>query len=362
MDGYENRDCIIYDGKRVALGLRKPRAYYFKRMMAFAITVTALVLVGAVIGIAALHGDIMRAIGELVPSGGDGDVIGEGTEGEVSEGEHNSEGLIPILPEGDEDGEESEGSEGDAVSSPEIEPDKPTAPTATDLSFAELGDGYLINYSKLNPDADGILEMGFLGGRYAYSEAPLVLILHTHTSEGYWDMGEEPMHILTRSVVAVGERVSYELNRSGVPTVHCTVIHDGEGNAYENAAETIDTMLKIYPSIEYVIDLHRAEEVDGTGGVLKSVAADGSAQIRLTVSSEGVLTKDTLALALCLRRELNLGDRRLCMPVVFTDSEYNSGMSAYYLKVEVGCFGNDADEAIAAGESFAKALADILKK
>ena len=235
---------------------------------------------------------------------------------------------------------------------------------SSDLSLAERGAGYIVNYSKHQPDTEGLLEMGFHGGRYSYTEQPVVLILHTHTEEGYYDFNEnDPSHILTKSVVAVGERVAYELNRRGIPTVHCTVIHENGGDgAYASAAETIRDMLKIYPSIEYVIDLHRLEVVDANGKILRTESALGTAQIRLTVSSQGVLERETLALALSLRRKLNAGEKRLCMPVVFTDSKLNSEMAYYYLKVDVGSWGNEASEALATGEIFAATLAETLKK
>ena len=82
----------------------------------------------------------------------------------------------------------------------------------------------------------------------------------------------------------------------------------------------------------------------------------------MTVSSCGKKTGETLALALCLRRELNSGERKLSMPVVLTDSEYNSNLATYYLKVDIGTQANSAAESVKAGEAFAEALAEILKK
>jgi stage II sporulation protein P len=140
------------------------------------------------------------------------------------------------------------------------------------------------------------------------------------------------------------------------------VIHDGKGDPYENAAETIRAMLDIFPTVEYIIDLHRLSEYDDLGRAVRTESALGSAQVRLTVSSEGILTRDSLALAMLLRSKLNRGDRRLCLPVVFTDSEYNSTATPYYLKLDVGAVGNSTQEAIAGGELFAEALIELLKK
>lgn len=232
---------------------------------------------------------------------------------------------------------------------------------SVDLSEAERGAGYIVNYSSRTYDIEGLLEMGFHAEYYPGSSAPMVLILHTHTSEGYADLDpDDPIGVLTSSVVAVGETLAAELNRAKIPTVHCTVIHDGNGDPYANAAETIEMMLKIYPTVEYVIDLHRMELTDAKGNIVKTCSAKQTAQVRLTVSTEGVLTRGALSLAMCLREELNDGGRRVCMPVVLTDSEYNAAGSLYYLKLDVGSLGNSSDEACAAAVLFAEAFAEII--
>ena len=233
-----------------------------------------------------------------------------------------------------------------------------------DLSYDERGDGYFYNYSERDPDVEGLLEMGFLGGKEYYTEKPVVLIIHSHIKEGYYDFdAENATHSLTKSVLTVGETVAYELNRRGVPAVHCTVIHgEGEGGAYTDAAETIVEMLKIYPTIEYVIDLHRLEERDGEGRILKTESAVECAQIRLTASSDGLLWQQNLSLALALRKELNTGGKRLCLPVVFTDVKLNARYAPFYLKVDVGASGNTTSEATQAGEYLARSLAEVLKK
>lgn len=361
MDGCENRDCIIYDGKRVGLSLHKPKEYYLKRALAVAITTLTLMLVGAVAGIAILRGDILQALNDRPQNGGSVDV-GNGNVS-LDDGKHE-DADVPSESEKEEGAEDSESSENQAGGTDQP-PEDQTAETVTkDLSASERGDAYIINYSSLNPDAKGLLEMGFGSGRYTYSEEPVVLILHTHTSETYADADKsDPMHPITRSVLTVGERIAYKLSSRGVPAVHCTVIHDGDGeDPYASAADTIATMLKIYPSVKYVIDLHRAEELDGDGKPVRSVSAIDSAQIRVTVSIGGARTGETLALALCLRRELNSDGRKLSMPVVLTDSKYNAHMSRYYLKVDVGTQANSTDESVKAGEAFAEALAEILKK
>lgn len=369
MKEMEMRKCERYDKDRIALTVPMPREYYLKRIIAIALSVAffALSVIVCSTGIWWLT--------QASEGGGyqGGDAVGGG--GEETEGDNKAEipeetvednGDLEWYPSEGEDGENEEiknPSDGTHIENT-TEVEKKDEPIKADLSLAERGDTYIINYSKLSPDVAGILEMGFSGGRYAYTEEPVVLVLHTHTSEGYYDMDRAvPTHILTRGVVAAGERLVRKLTGGGVPAVHCTVIHDGgEENPYRLAADTVKTMLEIYPSIEYVIDLHRLDEAGENGESVKTVSATGSAQVRITVSSGGIMQRDTLALALALRRELNSDGKRACMPVVLTDSEYNAGLVPYYLKIDLGSSGNDSSEAMEACDLLAEAIIEILKK
>ena len=267
----------------------------------------------------------------------------------------------------DDEGEKSDESDGENEVSDERNDDENDFGgefVNVDLSFSEKGNGYLYNYSTRNPDVESLLDMGFGGGKSYYSEKPVVLILHTYIREGYFDLDPDtPTDAINKSVISVGERITYDLNCSGVPTIHCTVIHgEGKNGAYYDAAATIRYMLEIYPSIEYVIDLRRIDDRDEEGRALRTQSSLNTAQIRLTVSSNGALDKETLSLALALRRELNLGGKALCMPVVYTDAALNSGLVPYYIRVDVGSSGNLTNEALEAGKYFADALSVLLKK
>lgn len=229
----------------------------------------------------------------------------------------------------------------------------------SDLSLAERGDSYIINYADKAVEISELLDRGFVDCEEPGGVAPSVMIIHTHTSEAYLGSRSEYLD----GVISVGDALSRKLNTLGLTTLHCTVIHDGtEGNAYIAARETIQTMHKVYPSIKYVIDLHRMElETDGIP--VKTLSNSGSAQIRLTVSADGEGWQENLSLALSLRQRLNAEDARICMPPTLSPSRYNSDLSVYYLMVDVGATGNTAREAILAAERLAVALCDtILKK
>ena len=352
-------ECQVFDGERIVLAIPSRRRGIYVRIRTVAVICFLII---AAVYVCARNGvlDNWTLLGrsdDSEQSGGDRHEITKAVDSES-----DTEGAEESI---DTETHSEETHESSRIESEGIIEEEAEASDVidVDLSRAEKGDGYIVNYTGLSIDTEGIFEIGFFGGKQNYSEHPTVMILHTHTSEGYYDLcADEPLHTVTKSVVAVGERIAYILNDNGVPTVHCTVIHDGEGDPYENAAETIRAMLDIFPTVEYIIDLHRLSEYDDLGRAVRTESALGSAQVRLTVSSEGILTRDSLALAMLLRSKLNRGDRRLCLPVVFTDSEYNSTATPYYLKLDVGAVGNSTQEAIAAGELFAEALIELLKK
>lgn len=235
-----------------------------------------------------------------------------------------------------------------------------------DLSFMEYGDTYYVNQTDERIAAQPLIEGGFSGGLADGDETPQVLVIHTHTSETYWGADpENASHKVLRGVVAVGETLMTELNLRGIPTVHCTVIHDGDSkrDSYEKTAETIKTMLEIYPSLRYVVDLHRLSDCDENGLFIRTCAPDGSAQLRLTAGLDDSLRYDDLTLALCLRKRLNAQASGTCMPVVLTTGSLaRINAECFYLKVDAGGIGNTVEEAKSAVLRFAVALSELLKQ
>ncbi|MBR3879111.1 MAG: stage II sporulation protein P [Clostridia bacterium] len=228
----------------------------------------------------------------------------------------------------------------------------------SDLSLAERGDAYIVNYTEKAVGIAELLDRGFVDCEEKNSPSPIVMILHTHTSEAYYKSENKYLG----GVISVGDALSRRLNALGLTAIHCTVIHDdGEGNAYIAAGETIKMMLKVYPSIKYVIDLHRME-LESDGVPVKTVSTEGLAQIRLTVSADGAGWQENLSLALSVRQKLNENGTRLCMPPTLSPSRYNSDLPEYYLMVDVGATGNTVREATFAAERLAEAIYDTVIK
>lgn len=93
---------------------------------------------------------------------------------------------------------------------------------------------------------------------------PQILIYHTHSQETFADSipGDE-----NTSIVGAGEYLAELLHdKYGYEVLHHTGEYDVESRdyAYSNALPNIEAILKEYPSIEVVIDLHRDAVADGT--------------------------------------------------------------------------------------------------
>ena len=90
----------------------------------------------------------------------------------------------------------------------------------------------LSNETPYEPDTDALLAAGRIIPRaeelYAVygNDEPLVLILHTHGSEGFSDTSDSGYRTTDsgKNVVALGERVTQKLNDSGIKTIHSPAI------------------------------------------------------------------------------------------------------------------------------------------
>lgn len=256
-------------------------------------------------------------------------------------------------------------------------PEGATPIVSCDLSHLGQGIGYLNNETFYHPNISELLETDVTA---KLTQEPLVLVLHTHTSEGY--LSESASYLegdlgkitYTRNeeqnMLAVGKAFISALNKNGITAIHCTVMHDASGlsGSYERAAQSIQFFLTHYPSIRYVVDLHRDAILTAEGEYVRAVTEiDGKsvAQILPVVGSNaGGWEHDgwegNLALALQMRQVLNQNDTALCRPVMLRNNTYNQEMAPYAILLEIGTGANSIDEAIAAathaGEAFAKVI------
>lgn len=248
-----------------------------------------------------------------------------------------------------------------------------------DLCRSSLGEDYVHNETAYELNVRELRAME--PEPFSNEEGPVVLILHTHTTESY--LSGSPTHIegaigdLTYSddptvgVLSVGEALRQRLNEYGIPAIHCTLHHDDPTlrGAYERSAETVKAYLERYPSIRYVIDLHRDSVTNAAGEPIRSLASGTeapTAQVMAVVGTDGNGTpcpawQQNLALALRLQSHLNREGATVCRPVTLRNASYNQELSPSALLLEIGTAANSPEEARRAVLLVGDALAEILK-
>ncbi len=246
-----------------------------------------------------------------------------------------------------------------------------------DLSYIEKGIGYLNNETFYTPNIHELLKADVTSKP---TQEPLVLVLHTHASEGYLsetvaylegDLGEVTYtQAETRNMLAVGRAFVSALNKNGITAIHCTVMHDAQGlsGSYERAATSIRFFTEHYPSIRYVVDLHRDAILTADGEYVRTateVSGRSAAQILPVVGSnaggwEHENWEGNLALALQMRQVLNQNDVALCRPVMLRNNTYNQEMAPFAILLEIGTGANSIDEAMVAATLAGEALAKVI--
>ena len=214
-------------------------------------------------------------------------------------------------------------------------------------------------------------------------EEPQVLILHTHGSEAYtpipgaeggivWS-GDYRTTDYRYNVVKVGDEMAEVLGKAGLSVLHDRTLYDYPNytGAYDRALAAIRKYLERYPSIHFVLDVHRDAIEDGQGNQYKVVSevegAGASAQMSLVVGSDGSGLEhphwlENLRLAAAVQQDVLEYYPTLMRPVLLRNSRYNQHATTGSLLLEVGAAGNSPEEAVLAGRLFAERFAAVLKE
>ncbi len=250
----------------------------------------------------------------------------------------------------------------------------------------ENGSIPLSNETKFSPNTAALAEMAWKGELPAFSQTdkesePLVLIFHTHGTEAFAEEGASyvsPSDTFRsddteKNVVAVGKALANALATEGISSVHCTVMHDkgSYSDAYTRAKKTIAQYLEKYPSIRYVLDVHRDSIVTTDGTHIKPVATapDGStaAQVMLVIGTNQNGAnhpnwENNLALACKLQLHLQQTVDQFARPINLRKSSFNGQYSDGAMLVEIGSAANTLEEAKNAAVYFASALSTLIRE
>ena len=207
----------------------------------------------------------------------------------------------------------------------------------------------------------------------AYGEnAPVVLIIHTHGTEAYADHADSDYRTDGKDgVIGIGSVIAGTLESEGINTIHCGVAFDQPdfNMAYYTAALAIRDYIGEYPSISYVIDVHRDSIMLPDGSYFAPVtSADGerAAGLMFVVGTDYAGSGHTGwrdNLALCARIQSDIGGRYggMMRPINLRAASFNEQYTKGSMLLEVGSCANTYDEAARSAEIFAHALADEIK-
>ena len=212
------------------------------------------------------------------------------------------------------------------------------------------------------------------------AEAPQILILHTHGSEAYtpaedegivWS-GEYRTTDSRYNVARVGDEMAEVFGAAGISVLHDRTLYDypSYAGAYDRSLEAIRSYLTRYPSIRFILDVHRDAVADGEGNQYKVVSeiegVGTAAQLTLVVGSDGSgLThpdwRENLRLAAAIQSEVLAEYPALMRPVLLRNSRYNQHATTGSLLLEAGAAGNSPEEAALAGRLFAEQMVAVLQ-
>ena len=291
--------------------------------------------------------------------------------------------------------------DGDTPQPPSDVPSQPEAPLPEEpaqpdppLVFADNGveartlvpsspEGYIVSGGVyINNRTEYPLDASLLDGTFAAAlpeeEGPQILIVHTHGSEAYTmppgqeyePSGESRTTDTSLNVVRVGDELAKTLEEAGLTVLHDPTLHDYPeySGAYGRSLDAVNAYLAEYPTISFVLDVHRDAISDGDGTpykVVSGVAGLNAAQMSFVIGTDGGGLehpdwRENLKLAAAIQQRLTADYPTLMRPITVRNSRYNQHTTPGSLLVEMGAAGNSLDEALLSARLLGKAIAEVM--
>ena len=271
------------------------------------------------------------------------------------------------------------------------EPQETPAPAGTDngvpaktlvptdpSGYTVCGKVYISNSTKYTLSNEELLKPF---GAELTGEAPQILILHSHGSEAYtpaaddgivWS-GECRTTDTRYNVVRMGDAMAEVFGQAGISVLHDRTLYDYPeyAGSYDRSLAAIDRYLQEYPSIRFVLDVHRDAIETSSGSQVKVISEiDGqgtASQLTLVVGSDGGGLShpdwmENLRLAVAIQEQALTDYPTLMRPLLLRNSRYNQHATTGSLLVEVGTAGNAPEEAELAARLFAGEMVTVLNE
>ncbi len=233
----------------------------------------------------------------------------------------------------------------------------------------------IVNQTKYKIDIDSLLKSP-LNIKFD-RKGPKVLIFHTHTTESYVNRLNQRFDYNLRcytmdnryNVIRVGEEIKSSLESFGISTIHNGTIHNypDQNKAYGKSQATVTKILKSYPSIKIVIDIHRdgVDQDKPKLRVVSKVKGKPAAQVMFVMGSDKPSLRhpnwqENLKLAIKIQDRLNKDYPGLARPILISKNRYNQNLSTGAILIEVGGDGNLLDECLLSARCIAKAIDEVI--
>lgn len=209
-----------------------------------------------------------------------------------------------------------------------------------------------------------------------WGDQPLIAIIHSHPSEMYRTDTFAPanaheFHLFDTAdtgIVRAGARLADALwERYGIPTVHDTTLHNTPCHncAYRESRKTVQELLRKYPSLMYVLDVHR----DGAENVsmLTTVESEMVAQVAIVVGRPAAGDEGrhpnwsaNQAFAQRLGALMNTRYPGILRRVLLLNGVYNQDLHPRFVLLEVGNYFDHETNALRTADLLADVLAEAL--
>ena len=274
--------------------------------------------------------------------------------------------------------DDSENSDGDNLPTTTTAPDGIIARTmvaGSSANYITSGNVSVYNHTGYAVDIGALLEAA--PDLSARGEGPKVLIYHSHATEAYTMDGTDVYEVsdsyrtldTEKNMVRVGEEMAAVFEAAGIGVIHDTTLYDypNYNDAYSRSLAGVSALLKEYPSVVLVLDVHRDALMASDNTIYKVVAGtvDNCAQVMMVMGSDAAGASHpnwrvNLALSLSIQNALAQKWATLARPVVLRTGRFNQHLSTGSILVEVGSHGNTLQEAITAARLYARTVAELM--
>ena len=194
---------------------------------------------------------------------------------------------------------------------------------------------------------------------------PLVIIYHTHATESYQPSSAGNFHKEGEkdTVREVGDIMEGVMEDAGINVIHDKTMHDrpSYNESYARSLETIQRLMKKYPTARYVIDLHRdAAAYAGNKGATIKIGSDTVATYSLVVGS----ACDNYPKLLSYAKTVNSRAEKMYPGfggrIIEKEYKFNQWVCNNHILLEIGNNQNDISEVKNTARYIGKVLAEVI--